>query len=178
MRYFIITLTMCWTCGFALAQESNTSHTKRLGKDGKSAPATLADVKWLVGNWKGEGLGQQATESWAPAAAGNMLGTFRLINKKNRLVFSEFFILQEVNKSLVLRLKHFDADFKGWEEKDKYVEFKLIKVEGRTAWFDGLTYQIDEHGKLHAWVAMKTKNGFKEVEFVFSRVWATPTKSQ
>ena len=68
-----------------------------------------------------------------------MVGTFRMV-KDGKLVFSEFFTLSKQAGKIAIRLKHFGGEFKGWEEKDKFVEFPLIKVEGKTAWFGGLTY--------------------------------------
>ena len=126
----------------AEAQTRQTPNTLRLDEGARSAPAKLADVSWLAGHWLGEGLGGQADETWSMPAAGTMVGTFRLI-KNNKLTFSEYFILMEEADSLVLRLKHFDPLFNGWEAKDKFVEFKLVRVEGQTAYFEGLTYKID-----------------------------------
>lgn len=167
-----IALAFAWlVLGSAtVAQTSQTSNTLRLDENAKSAPAKLADVSWLTGQWSGEGLGAKADEMWGHAEGGTMVGTFRLIENK-KLKFSEFFILSEENDSLVLRLKHFDSLFNGWEAKDKFVEFKLVRVEGQTAYFEGLTYKLDSDGKLHAIVAMKDQDGtVSEGEFSFNRI--------
>jgi len=67
-------------------------------------------------------------------------------------------------------VKHFDRDLKGWEPKDKFAEFALVKLDDKAAIFDGLTYLIDDQGNLRAYVAMKQKDGtFKEGSFVFHR---------
>ena len=160
--FFVITTTQ--------ADERLTEHTRQLSKSEQPGTARLADFQWLVGDWRGSGLGMQATESWTPAAAGTMVGTFRAM-QKDKLVFSEFFMLKENNGALELRLKHFDADFTAWEEKDKFVTFKFIRGEKHRAYFEGLTYQLTDAGELHVWVAMKKKDGtYNEGSFVFQRV--------
>ena len=157
-------------------QQQATKNTRQLANGENRQPATLADVKWLRGEWIGEGLGGKADEIWSAPMAGSMVGAFRLV-MDGKLVFSEFFMLVEEQKSLTLKLKHFDPKMKGWEEKEKFTEFKLIKVEGQTAWFDGLTYRLDEKGMLHAYVAMKQKDGsLQEGEFVFHKRQAEPTR--
>lgn len=99
-----------------------------------------------------------------------MVGTFRMV-KDDSLTFSEFFYLIQTEQGTVLRVKHFNPDFTGWEEKDKSVDFPLIKVEGKTAWFHGLTYATQPDGSLRVFVAMKSKDdSFREAQFHFQRV--------
>ena len=42
-------------------------------------------------------------------------------------------------RDMVLRLKHFNADLTGWEEKDDMVTFRLLGLEPCAAYFHGLT---------------------------------------
>lgn len=155
--------------GFALAacavqsssaQSPLTEHTLRLdeSEDIDRAPQDLSALSWMVGHWRGEGLGGVCDESWTPAMAGTMLGTFQLTTD-NKVAFTEFFMMSEEDDSIVLRLKHFNPDFTGWETKDKYVTFRLIRIDGQTAWFDGLTYALQENGDLQVHVAMKQQDG-------------------
>ena len=71
-----------------------------------------------------------------------MVGYFRFV-KDNKVVFYEIVTIVETNGTLAMRLKHFHADLKGWEEKDDMQEFKLVAVEGQTAYFDGLSMRRD-----------------------------------
>lgn len=149
------------------ANELLTPHTMKLAKDVKPSDAPLSEFAWLQGNWHGEGLGANCDEMWSSPVGGCMLGTFRMV-KDEELVFTEFFMLVRDKNGVVLKLKHFGADFAGWEEKDKSVDFPLIKVENKTAYFDGLTYQLQDDGSLKAYVAMKKKDGtYREGEFHF-----------
>ena len=102
------------------AQSPLTEHTLRLDEsaDVERQAADLSQLTWLVGHWRGEGLGGTVDEMWGPAAAGTMLGTFRL-TKDNQVGFTEFFMLSEDDETLVLRLKHFNPDFTGWEAQNE-----------------------------------------------------------
>ena len=49
----------------------------------------------------------------------------------------------------------------GWEEKDKYVSFPLVKLEGQTAWFEGMT--LEKNGEdLIIYLSMKDDGVLKE----------------
>ena len=63
--------------GAARAQESDAGRrTLRLDPAAVPGPATLADAAWLVGAWRGEGLGGAVQEVWGEPVAGRMVGTF------------------------------------------------------------------------------------------------------
>lgn len=154
----------------AASDEMLTAHTMKVAEGAKAATAKLGDFAWLTGHWTGEGLGAVCDETWSAPAGGCMVGTFRMV-KDDKLVFSEFFMLVETDKGVVLRLKHFNPDMTGWEEKAKFVEFPLVKLDGKTAWFGGLTYQLQDDGSLKAYVAMKKKDGgYNEGQFHFEPV--------
>ena len=65
---------------------------------------------------------------------------FKLV-KDNKVQFYEICTISEENGSLMLRIKHFNPDLKGWEEKDETVDFPLVKVDGQIAYFSGMTFQ-------------------------------------
>ena len=47
------------------------------------------------------------------------MASFKLIID-NKVSFYEIEIIREVNNTLILQLKHFNNDLKGWETKDAY----------------------------------------------------------
>lgn len=153
------------------AQTKFTDNTLRLDGPDQAGKASLADVAWFQGIWKGEGLGGQCDETWSPAAAGSMVGTFRLM-KNDKLVFSEFMMMVEENGTLTIKIKHFHPDMKGWEEKDKYLTFPLVKVEPKAAYFNGLTYRKNDDGTMTIYLAMKRVTGTTEEKFTFKPVVA------
>lgn len=165
IRFAMVVCVLASTSSAVFAQEMLTPHTMKVADGTKAADASLADFSWLQGQWSGEGLGAKCDETWSAAAGGCMVGTFRMV-KDDKLVFSEFFMLVKTDEGVVLKLKHFNPDLTGWEEKDKSVDFPLVKVEGKTAWFGGLTYQLQDDGSLKAYVAMKQKDGtYSEGQF-------------
>ncbi len=124
--------------GAALAQD--TVDIRATANGAAPAQATIDDISWLAGHWRGEGLGGQSEELIAPPLDGQIMGMFRQTKADGSLMFYEFYQLAEDNGSVVLRIKHFSPDFKGWENKDVSVEFPLVSVEENTVYFDGLTF--------------------------------------
>ena len=109
--------------------------------DNESSPkASIQDVAWIAGHWQGEALGGTTEEIWSAPIGDSMMGSFRLI-KFNKVSFYEIETISEESGSLILRLKHFHGDLKGWEEKDETVDFPLVKLDGQTAYFDGMTFE-------------------------------------
>lgn len=141
----------------SIAQNRLTEHT--LTED-KSAPQTkykITDLNWLTGRWVGEGFGGQLEENWNPPIGNAMLGTFR-VTEEGQAKFYELCLIVEEGNTLVYKVKHFNPDFSGWEEKDEFASFRLLKVEPNAAYFDGLT--IRRIGNtVTQYLAMKTKDG-------------------
>ena len=74
----------------------------------------LENISWISGNWKGEAFGGITEENWSEPSGGSMMATFKLI-KNNKVAFYEIEIIREVQNTLILQLKHFNNDLKGWE---------------------------------------------------------------
>lgn len=171
MRFSAILLV-----GILSMAEPLSAQETRVGEPGfESPPATVADVDWLVGQWSGEGIGgSQAHESWLSPSGGTMVGTFVQETGEGGIMFTEHMYLMEENGSLVVRLKHFNADLTGWEDKEGMVTFRLLAVEPCAAYFNALTYRCttaDEgEGGLVVAVRMKSdKPEIQELGFRFQR---------
>ena len=104
------------------------------------ATGSIEDISWIQGSWKGEAFGGEVEEIWSAPAAGSMMGMFRLIDNDHPS-FYEIMIIREVEKSLVLQLKHFHHNLKGWEEKDETVDFPLVKVDKDKVIFEGIYFK-------------------------------------
>lgn len=128
--------------------------------------ATLANLGWLQGTWEGEGIeGAPALEAYSPPAGGQMVGHFRQLHEDGSVMFYELITIVEEGGSLAYRLKHFNADLTGWEDKDKVVSFPLT---GRTATrfdFSGLAYERTAKDRMTATVVVN--EGGKEETLVF-----------
>lgn len=126
-------------------------------------PARLADMAWLAGSWDGVGIGgAAATESWSPAAGGQIPGHFRQLSADGTVMFYELLALAEKDGSLVLRLKHFNADLTGWEEKATVREFPLTATS-RDRWeFSGIGYQREGRNRMTVTVLVRNADKTQE----------------
>lgn len=135
-----------------------------------TADVTIEDFGFLSGFWQGEGFGGQSEEMWMPPSNGRMFGVFTQTND-NELVFSEYMEISQQEEGWVLRLKHFNPDFSGWEEKSDYVSFKFDSVSENKAVFGGLSYEVIDYNKLVVSLRMRQDDGSVTTEyFNFSRV--------
>ncbi len=160
---------LIWVNLLTLSLYGQFDHTIRLEPGAASPIASLDALSWMQGEWVGKGLGGDCEEVWSSPRSGSMLGTFRFM-QENKLVFSEFMEILETDGSLLLRLKHFGSDFVGWEEKDKHVEFKLVKVTDDAFYFDGLTYKKIGENDLEVYVIVGSDDNPNEAKFSYSRV--------
>lgn len=153
-----------------LAQSPNTENTLRLDDPASPIEATVDSLHWLAGFWQGESSIGRAEEIWAPPSDGTMMGAFKVVQKEeSQPYFYEFVEISEVEGRLTLKVKHFSADLQGWEDKDDYVSFPLVRLGEREVFFEGLTYRLIGD-RLHAYVAIKQTDGsLGEIEFNFKR---------
>ena len=169
-RIVILSLSLLFVYGVgAVGQQQLTENTMSPADGAPPGKGMLSDVNWLQGHWIGSGLGGDCEELWGKPAGGALIGAFRYV-RDGKLQFTEHFVMFEENGSLTLKLKHFDAAMKGWEEKDKFVEFRLVKLEPRAAYFHGLTYRLNEDDSMDVFVVVSQKDGTKrEEKFEFKR---------
>jgi hypothetical protein len=118
----------------------------------------LENIRWIAGTWKGEAFGGITEENWSEPSGGSMMATFKLI-ADGKVQFYEIETISEVNNSLMLRLKHFGNDLKGWETKDKTVDFPLIRVTKTKAIFEGMTFEFIDENNMIVYVAIGQKDG-------------------
>lgn len=145
--------------------QSNAQNTLKLDTIKGSPKAELMEVSWISGNWYGEALGGITEEIWTPPLGGSMMGSFKLV-VDGKVQFYELCTITEENGSLLLRIKHFTSDLKGWEEKDNAVEFPLVKLEPNKAYFDQLTFERIGKNELNIYVIFKDE-GKEAVEMKF-----------
>ncbi len=153
-----------------LSSAALAAETRSLAPGAAPVPASIADFAWMTGNWEGEGLGGQVRESYSPPAGGQMPGHFRML-KDGEVGFYELVALAQVGNSVVYRVKHFNADLTGWEEKAQVVRFPLVAAEKDTWFFDGLTIRrVGPDRAVHV-VRIENKDGSqREASFTYRRV--------
>jgi hypothetical protein len=152
----------------SIAQSMQTENTYALDDPGNQPAATLDEVAWLAGSWTGEGFGEKVEETWSPPSGGSMVGMFKLFNGDDPAMY-ELFVAVEEKDSLIIKLKHFGADFKGWEAQDEYVSFPLVKIEENAAHFAGLSYHRISNNELHTYLAFRSQGQLREEKLVFKR---------
>lgn len=166
-------MARAWMAALALAMAAPlAAQETQVGEPGfASPPATIHQMWWLEGLWQGEGIeGARATENWLPPTGSTMVGTFIQQTAEGGIMFSEHMHIIEEGGSLVLKLKHFNADLTGWEDKEGMVTFRLLSLEHCLARFSGLTLRCDGPDKLVVAVRMKSDAPEpKELLFRFDR---------
>ena len=143
----VVTLSAALTmlASAAFAQSRHTEHTFVLDDPEHRPAATLDDVAWLVGSWKGEGFGSTFEEVWNPPSAGSMVGMFKLHDGDS------------------------DPDFTSWEDKNDYGQFRFIRADPDAVHFSGLSfYRIDET-TVHAYLAANFGDGLREEKLIYRR---------
>ncbi|MEW7289216.1 DUF6265 family protein [Aquimarina sp. 2304DJ70-9] len=151
-----------------IAQEQ-TSNTIKFSDDMTTPKATLQDVSWISGYWRGEAFGGITEEIWSDPLGNSMMFSFKLV-VDNTVKFYEVGGITENNNTLLLQLKHFHGDFKGWEEKEETVDFKLVKIEKNRVFFDQMTFEKISDNEMNVYVVIGKKDGSNdEVKFNYKR---------
>ncbi len=172
MKSILALLFTITTCITSSAQMSYTEHTLAAGNNQTSCLCNLDQLSWLVGNWKGVEGATISEEQWTKPIMGNMLGMYRMFNE-GKPVFYEIMLLIQDSTGVKMQLKHFWHPLKGWEEKNATgVIFNLLKIEGTSAYFDGITYELrgendlvvylaqtEAHGKVHEEIFRMRRSG-------------------
>ncbi|MEX2488851.1 MAG: DUF6265 family protein [Pseudomonadales bacterium] len=120
--------------------------------------ASLTDVAWLQGHWQGRAFGGVTEEVWTPPFGGSMMGAFKLV-ADGEVKFYEFLTISEEGKTLMLKLKHFHGDLRGWEEKNETVDFPLVEVGKDKVFFDGFTFEKTSDDEMTVYVRMEDNEG-------------------
>ena len=157
-------------CCLFLASAAHAQDVRSLEEGETSPPAKIEQLGWLVGHWEGEGLGGKSYETISPPIGGQMIGHFQQV-KDGKVQFYELYQFVPHGDSLRLRLKHFNADLTGWEEKEETVEFPLVAIEKDAVYFDGLTMRRTKDGGMEAFVIVSDGGGDagETVSFRFKR---------
>lgn len=168
MKIFVIIISVLIQYPL-LAQEFQNTVSITDEENFVSPNASIEDVAWIQGYWKGEAFGGISEEVWTPPLGGSMNCIYKSV-VDGKVNFYEMLSIMEENGSLVLKLKHFNPDMTGWEEKNKTIDFPLVKIESKKAYFSGFTFERVDADHLNVYVIFKDKDGNrKETKFPFTR---------
>lgn len=154
----IFSLLLCLLASFTTPAQSNTTLEPK-----------LENITWISGNWKGEAFEGITEENWSEPSGGSMMATFKLINN-DKVSFYEIEIIREVENTLILQLKHFNNDLKGWETKDETVDFHLKEITPNKVIFEGMTFEKIGDNEMNIYVDIQQKDGSVEtVKFNYKK---------
>jgi hypothetical protein len=110
-------------------------------------------------------------EVWSDPAGGAMVGYFRLV-RDGKPVFYEILTIMESEGSVEMRLKHVNPDMTGWEEKNAFVTFRLVKHDATGAYFSGLTFRRISDTEMVAYISLRNRadGTVREEKLVYRRV--------
>lgn len=112
MKYLILPLVLLITTSQALAGD-------------------LEKLHWMSGHWvSADGA---AEEVWLSPKDGSMTGSFRWVFPNGRHVL-EYLIIQENEKGVTFRFKHFDTEFNAWEKQAPNT-YRLETITGNSVSF-------------------------------------------
>lgn len=129
----------------------------------------LKNIAWISGTWHGEAFGGKTEEIWSQPSGGSMMATFKL-TVDEKVQFYEIEIIREVENSLILQLKHFNNDLKGWETKDETIDFPLKYITKDKVVFEGMTFQKVSDNEMTIYVDMKENNTVETVAFHYKKL--------
>ncbi len=81
--------------------------------------ASIGDLAWLAGHWRGQDGNDIIEEHWSEPQAGTLMCMFRWIHDNKVRFFELVTIETDEDGQLRLRIKHFNPGLRGWEEKDE-----------------------------------------------------------
>lgn len=167
IRAYVLTI-LAFVAAPALAVEPATEHTYRLSEGEARPAATLDDAGWLVGSWNGTAFGQQFEEVWNPPSAGSMVGLFKLYDDDG-VAFYEILLLTVDDGTLSLKVRHFNADFTAWENKDDFINFSLVAFDDDELHFGGLSFYRDGDDAIDGYIVMNSRGEVREHHLRYER---------
>src|SRR5262249_10355861 len=104
---------------------------------GASPRSDLQPLRWLAGEWQGDGPGGRVEAFWLPPGAGSMAGVLRRIREGKVAGYAPA-VISEQDGSLVPRFQRFAAQTAGREAQDSAMARKLVSISDTAVVFDGV----------------------------------------
>lgn len=127
-------------CAMLLAFATAVHGQQPTGAGTARVRATVDQLAWVTGAWAGT-LGDRTIEQhWSAPVAGSMIAMYRSI-RDNRPTLYELLAMEQEGDGVVLRIKHFapGTGLIGQEAKDESMNHALVRLDQRTAVFEGGT---------------------------------------
>ena len=98
------------------------------------AEPSIDDLSFLEGHWRGGDENFAFEETWSAPEGGVMTGMARGV-AGGKLRVLEYIVVSEETAGLVMRFKHFNADYSVWDGEDEPLTLTLSDVDGTDAIF-------------------------------------------
>ncbi|WP_394748846.1 DUF6265 family protein [Spongiimicrobium salis] len=167
-RVVLLVLCMLLWGQAALGQEV-FPNTKRYDSIAGSPKAKIDAVAWIAGHWKGEAFGGDIEEVWTPPMGNAMMCVFKLV-VQDEVQFYEILTIVEQEESLLLQLRHFNANLHAWEAKEETIDFKLVEVTDDKVYFNRFTFEREGTDTLNVYVVFTNEGKKTETKFTYQRV--------
>ena len=90
----------------------------------------------MAGRWVDDSGGNFSEETWGPPSGDCIVGMWRwVVGGKAKLY--ELLLIRAETDGLTLRLRHFDRMSVGWEDKERPISLRLVKLGAGEAAFEG-----------------------------------------
>jgi len=145
-----------------------------------AADPVIEDLAFLEGTWRGEAGEMVHEDMWTGPEAGIIVGLFKL-RTGDKFNISEFLIVTQEETRVVMRFKHFRADFTTWESADEPITLFLTHAGDNEALFEpdneetgvrSLSFKINGDGEMVSAVVVKKgapETGVDEFSFTSQR---------
>ena len=162
MKHFLF--LFCYFCSLTVFAQETISLGSRT-----SPEASINEVEWIQGHWRGSAFGGLIEEIWSPQLGGSMMGSFKMVIN-DEVSFYELMHVRELEGTLLLQIRHFNQDFTGWETQNESENFPLVRIDKNHVFFDGLTFEKVSEDELHIHVLLSEKDKEpEEVTFRYKR---------
>lgn len=108
----------------------------------------LVDLAWLQGHWVSSGEEGKAEEIWFSPEGGVMTGMFRSVGADGFQV-AELLLITAEEDGIILRFKHFRADYSNWEGDGPPITLILSHVSTDEILFTDPEAQEGDVASLH-----------------------------
>jgi len=143
------------------------------------ARASVDQLGFIAGQWRGTLNDRTIEQHWMAPAAGAMVGMYRSIRESKATLY-ELLAIEQDAEQVMLRIKHFTpgAGLVSQEAKEQSADHVLIKLEARTAVFAGgaagapvrVTFDSPDASTLNITVERQREGKPVATEFKYKRI--------
>lgn len=141
--------------------------------------AAVDQLSWVAGPWRGTLNDRTIEQHWMSPLGGSLVGMYRSI-RDNRASLYEILTMEQQGDEVFLRIKHFapGPGLVSQEAKDQSADHVLVKLEARTAVFEGsaggnpvrVTFNSPDQDTLNITVERQREGKPVATEFKYKRI--------